>query len=86
MMVDVNMAVRAPSAAPRVVLTAASDAVRPSALELTSKTDPKLNPYQPNQRPKVPRNYVLSRPMFVRYHENARGRLKILVIGKEKDN
>lgn len=61
MMVDVNMAVRPPAAAPGVVLlTAASDAVWPSALELTSKTDPQLNPYQPNQRLKVPRNYVLS--------------------------
>ncbi len=57
MMVEVNKPERAPAAAPRVVLTATSDATSPRLAVLIFKVDPGLKPYHPNQSPNVPRNY-----------------------------
>ena len=53
-MVLVNMADTAAEQAARVVLTAAKADVAPVSAELTTKIEPGLKPYHPNQRQKVP--------------------------------
>jgi hypothetical protein len=55
--VDVNMAVRAPAHAERVVLTATRAATCPFSADEIPRTEPGLNPYHPNHKQKVPRNY-----------------------------
>ena len=52
-----NMADTAPAQADRVVLTATRAATLPYSVELINKVEPGLNPYHPNHRQKVPRNW-----------------------------
>ncbi len=57
-MVLVNMADMAPAHAANVVLTAANAATSPRLALLIFNAEPGLNPYQPNHKQKVPRNYA----------------------------
>jgi hypothetical protein len=54
MKVEVNIALRAPAQAANVVLTATKAATSPRFSDAMESVEPGLNPYQPNQRQKVP--------------------------------